>query len=508
MRPGPTRASARASGFWTRLQGWLLLSHLAPVLVVTFAVVLLLVGLVRITKLLETLAEDELEALQDEGELHRAAWTLDVSMRHGEDDCATGEAPQAARSRVAQSAERLAGSLAENNAVAEQMLELARDYLVLANSMLSAPGCAGLSDPVLLRRRTELDEQLTNVWVSRLQELHDEVSRQDKHAREFGMRAALVGIFVASLSLALAAFVAVRSARVITSALGSLAEIARRVGRGDFRTQASLGKVPTELAELGDELERMRVQLEQLETLKQEILASISHELRTPLSKIRESLALLQDGVVGAVDPRQEQVVRIARRACESEIRMVTTLLDLSRLRAGSPVRLRDDVALDRLIENAMEDEQVQSDERGVKLQFEAEGDGPIGRFDPVLVERAIANLIRNATAVSKRGDVVLIRRSVSQGRPGASKWACVSVHDRGPGVLPEIRDSMFNAFVTRPVPNSAKGIGVGIGLSLAREVTLAHGGDLECDESVEGSIGATFRLWFPLQPRADSDEP
>jgi two-component system, NtrC family, sensor histidine kinase GlrK len=509
-QPRTRREDNSTSASRPRLFIWLLISHSVPVLVITCAVSLMLVGMLRVTAVLQTLAEQELEALNEEGLLHRAAWTLDVSMRHGEDDCRAGKPAAPIRSRIAEAEDRLRTHLAELDDVTPAMRDLANGYLDLADRIQDREGCEGVIEATLMRRRTDLDESLTNVWVSRLAELHQQVAVKDLHARRLGTHTAIAGIVIAILSGILAAFLAARSAQTITRALASLTELTRRVGRGDLSTPVEIGEGPSEIVDLANEFVRMREQLQEVEALKQGILASISHELRTPLSKIRESLALLDDGVVGDVDPRQKQVVEIARRACESEIRMVTTLLDLTRLRAGSPIRMRNGVNLDGVIENAIEDERAQGDERGVQVQFEPIGSVPLASLDPVLVERAVANLVRNSVAVSKRGQQVLIQRIVTHERPGwtpsdstppgETTWACITVRDEGPGVPVEIRDMVFEAFVTRAVPSSSKGLGFGLGLALAREIARAHGGELELADDVE--VGATFRLWLLLHPR------
>jgi len=233
--------------------------------------------------------------------------------------------------------------------------------------------------------------------------------------------------------------------------------------------------------------------------LKQGFLASVSHELRTPLSKIREALSLMQDGVVGSMEARQLRVLDIARQACEREIRMVSTLLDLSRLRSGSPVRLRDGTSVDAVMESAIEDERFEADQKGVALVLERDGEAPTARLDPILLERAFANLIRNAVAVSQGGQQVTVRRTVVTDEGG--RYVHVTVADQGPGVPEAIRKIMFEPFVTQAVPQSGKSLGIGLGLALAREIARAHGGDLGLDTRVER--GAGFIMTLPLQPPA-----
>lgn len=487
-----------------RLFTRLLLSHSAPLLVIASALALTLIALVRMTAALSALGEDELGSLRREGDLHRSAWVLDVSMRHGHDDCAAGR-QFPVRSRVEGATRDLRLALANSAAATPVLKEMVERYLALADDMLANPEiCRALTDRALQERREILDEELTNSWVARLDELHAEVTRKEGEARQLGRTAAVTGMVLAAASLLLAALVAARMARAVNRPLTSLAGIARRVGQGDFRTAVAV-EGPVEIMELADELERMGLQLEQLETLKQGILASISHELRTPLAKIREALALLADGVVGELAPRQTQVVRIARDACEREIRLVTTLLDLSRLRAGSPIRALERSSVDRVLERALEDERAEAESRGVVMRVELREEAPMAKFDPVLVERSIANLVRNAIAVSNRGQEVIVRREVLERGPhgsgprSATPWLRVTVEDRGPGVPEEIRQTVFDAFVTKAVPQSSKGLGFGLGLALAREVARAHGGELELDETCD--VGARFHLWLPLSP-------
>jgi two-component system, NtrC family, sensor histidine kinase GlrK len=472
----------------------LLISHSVPVVVVTLALALTLTALVRISMVLTTLNDSELVVLRDESTLHRSAWALDVAARHGRNACAAGESSAVVAERIREKTNAL--RVLTETAPPSPMLDLARGYLSVASDVLQGDACKQLLGAAIETRRELLDEDLTNSWVDRLGELHTAVTTKEEQARRIAVSASWTGIPLAAASFLLAMLVARGVARIVSEPLASLATLAKRIGQGDFRVPVTV-EGPAEILELAKDLEHMRRDLQQLETLKQGFLASVSHELRTPLSKIREALALLEDGAVGTFNPREKRVIQIARSACEREIRLVTTLLNVSRLRAGSPIHFRDGVSIEKVIEDALRDEQSEALGRGVHLEKTDSGGSPRCRMDPDLMERAIANLIRNAVSVSPAGETVRVVCTIETGvtdRPG--RWVRVAVEDHGPGVPEAVRGKIFSAFVTCPVPGSGKHQGVGLGLALAQEVALAHGGTLELART--GDQGTTFELWLP----------
>lgn len=467
----------------------LTLSHFAPLLLLASALALLLAALLKVTSVLGTLKATELATLRDEGELHRAMWELDVAMRHAHEDCRTGEARPEAVADVRQRAATVSRQLERAPATAP-MRRFALEYLAVSQEIREGRACDVLTASSNELRRGKLDENLTNLWVSRLEQLHEAVSAREEQGRATGVAASRAGIALTFASVLLAVLLVRRLAASFRRPLVRLAETARRVGDGDLSTPVG-AEGPREIRQLCDDLERMRQQLMQLESAKQNFLASVSHELRTPLSMIREALVLLDDGVVGTLEPKQARVLEIARQACEREIRMVSTLLDLSRFRAGSPLRLREGTSIDAVLDAAVRDERAQADSRGVKIVVLREGEATKGWADPVLLERAFANLVRNAVSVSRRGDQVTVRRTSDESH------AWITVTDTGPGVPEAIRKTVFDAFVTHPVPQSGKSLGIGLGLTLAREIVRAHGGELELDTSQ--ATGATFRVRLPL---------
>ncbi|MET0343314.1 MAG: HAMP domain-containing sensor histidine kinase, partial [Polyangiales bacterium] len=481
-----------------RLFTRLLLSHSIPALILTIALAVSTVSLMRIGVALTTLSETELATLHDEGEVHQASWGLDVAMRHGLAGCARGEPHDRIRELVSSSAKRLQQVVKRTGRVTEPIRGVVESYLGTAREVLSGDPCEALIGAATQQKRAELDERLTNLWVDRLNELHTLVSSKEESARRMAVTAASLAIPLAILSFLFAMWSARQMASRLEEPLVALAGAAQRVGRGDFETPVAVDG-PPEIRALAVDLDRMRKELQQIESFKQGFLASVSHELRTPLSKIREGLALLQDGALGPLDERKLRVVQIARAACEREIRMVTTLLDLSRLRAGSPLLLSEEIAVDVVIDSAVESERAEATQRGVDLQVASDGPSVALALDATLLERAIANIVRNAIAVSARGQQIVVRRSVdlvgSDRCPGGS--VRIRISDEGPGVPEAIRDKVFDAFVTRSVPGSGKALGIGIGLALAREVARAHGGDIELHD--REPRGSEFILYLPL---------
>jgi two-component system, NtrC family, sensor histidine kinase GlrK len=485
-----------------RLVMRLVLSHTLPVSVIACALAVVLASLAQITSSLEEVRNAELGALESEEALHRAGWAVELAMRHGVEQCEKGQTSEAVaviQQRVAELEKRLRSSDQSAN---ETIVEPVRGYLTLASRVIRDDACQQLVLPATQREREKLDEQLTDAWISRLFDLHSAMLRKDEEVRRASVSALSGGVILAFIAFLAAAVLAQRIARTVTAPLASLSSSARRVGQGDFTAEV-FAEGPREVRELAAEMDAMRRRLSELETLKQSFLASVSHEMRTPLTKIREALGLLADGVGGILSERHLRIVQIAQIACEREIRTVSTLLDLSRLRAGLPIQRSPRASLDEVCWTALRDEEMDARELGVTIDVDIAGAIPPAHLDTVLLERAIANVLRNAVSVSKKGQRVVVRRDVLFEGPDGSdgSWARIVITDEGPGIPPTIRDMLFNAFVTQGTEASPKRVGIGLGLTLAREIARAHGGDIITNEEI--TQGAEFQIWIPLDSPA-----
>lgn len=488
---------------WT-LGTALALSHgtLAFALLVT--VVLGAISLRRIDHYLRELRDDELGAIDEQQTLHRAMWAVEVAMRHAEDACARGATEESVRPQLVSALQTLREKDQHVGPhVGTEMRRMGLRYESLAQAALAHRACDVLREAPSRAARQALDEQLTDLWIAQSFALHREIADREYRARSTGKRSLAIGVGLAAAVTILVAYLARWLSRSISRPLARIAKDATRLGRGDFAPIAPV-EGPAEVAELADDLERMRHALAALDSLKEGFVASVSHELRTPLAKIREALSLLEDGTAGALEDRQRTLVGIARRACESQIQLVTNLLDLSRLRSGSVVRMLAEGSLADVIAEAIAAEREDAIARDIAITMSAPATPLVRTMDATLIERAVANLLRNAVQVSPPRSSVRVTVTTEAAPPSALKlptgagvrWARIAIADEGPGVSEDVREKLFEPFVTK---STGGRVGVGLGLALTREVARAHGGDARLVDTPRGETGARFELWLPL---------
>lgn len=471
-------------------------SHAALAVLLSIALAVAVFTFFDFVRQVRAVREADLATIDEEEAVYRAAWAIEVAARHGASACDAAEGEGAVGARLAGVESQLSESLRLYGHIASpRLVATARKYEALARDLRRPGTCAALRNPTGLAARLALDEELTDAWIARAYELHRRLATHEDTLVRSGRRTTIRVVGVGLAALVLGWILASRVARGVADPLAELAAASARVGRGDIAPFPAV-EGPAEVVELSAALEQMRVRLGAVDELEQRFLASVSHELRTPLTRLREALALLADGTVGPLAERQQGVLAIARRACEAEIRLVTTLLDLSRLRA-SRILQRAPAAIDDAVQQAAAEETPQAHERGVELVVELDGPVPTAAIDGTLLERAIANLIRNAVSVSAEGDRVTVSRALREddGHP----WVDVVVRDAGPGLPEDV--PLFRPFEPRAVEGLPGRSGLGLGLALAHEVAVAHGGRVELRDRRPGHT--TFALTLPLEEMA-----
>jgi len=242
--------------------------------------------------------------------------------------------------------------------------------------------------------------------------------------------------------------------------------------------------------ELEDKVDQATRRLREIDRAKSEFLSVVSHELRTPLTALQGFSELLLERVVPP--DRARRYLGHVRTETQRLGRIVTDLLDLSRIEAGRPLELRPErVDLGELIERNVDLFASQHPRHCIEGQV-ADGLGAVSA-DRDAVDRMLKNLMSNAVKYSPRGGRVRVAAAVSGDRPGTVE---LTVEDDGVGIPAEDLPRIFERYVRIAHPETKAASGLGLGLHVVRSLAEAQGGTVEV-ESLPGK-GSRFRLLLP----------
>lgn len=279
--------------------------------------------------------------------------------------------------------------------------------------------------------------------------------------------------------------VALAVVRRLTQGHSRIAEVARRVAAGDLAARIELRRGDREVVQLAADIDAMIARLGVLIGLQQRFVANAAHELRSPLTTLYGELSHALRRSRSA-----EEYERAIREALEATTRLRRLAEDLlSVARSGAPDDLPlEEVDLAELGREAAALVAHAAEERGVTVAWDGAAPRVLGR--PHDLVRLIRNLLENAIRHSPRGGrVALTAREVGE-------RVELAVRDEGPGVPETAREQIFEAFYRGPDERAAGGGGAGLGLTIARELARAHGGELALRRT-EGP-GACFVLTLP----------
>jgi len=258
-----------------------------------------------------------------------------------------------------------------------------------------------------------------------------------------------------------------RFGRRLVGPIGSLVEAAGRIEAGDFSVRVpQLIRGPRDLRALTAAFNTMAARLEAEEATRRRLLADLGHELRTPIAVIEGHLEAIIDGVYPA-DAAHLDPILDETRVLE---RLVDDLRTVSLAEAGSLPLHREPVDLGHLVADSVAaiapkrvaDRHVAADvEPGL----------PELDLDPVRIRQVLGNLLDNALRYTPTGGTV--RVTARRANDGVE----LAVADAGPGLAPEVRETLFDRFV-----KSTDSPGSGLGLAIARAIAEAHGGSIRAE--------------------------
>ncbi len=243
---------------------------------------------------------------------------------------------------------------------------------------------------------------------------------------------------------------------------------------------------------------RTREALKLADRQKDDFLATLAHELRNPLAPLRTGLHLLQN-MQGGLPAHAEQVLGIMQRQLDHMVHLVDDLLDIARIRQGKILLRQDPISLQSVLEQALEGVQALIDAQGQELIWEGVDPSLRVRGDPTRLVQVVGNLLHNAAKYTPRGGRVTLRG----GEATDSGMLMIEVADTGIGIPPDMLELVFERFAqVKQHQDQAQG-GLGIGLSVVKDLVEMHGGRVAAASAGSGT-GSLFRIWLP---RADTQE-
>jgi two-component system, OmpR family, sensor histidine kinase KdpD len=221
------------------------------------------------------------------------------------------------------------------------------------------------------------------------------------------------------------------------------------------------------------------------EEMRSSLLSTVSHDLRTPLASITGAATSLRDDPALSAATKAELVEAIVDQAERLE-RLVSNLLDMTRLESGGLALKKDWVPLDEVIGSALT--RLEGRLEGRKITVDLPADVPLVRVDPLLFEQVFVNVLENAIKYTPQGSGIDL---VARREAGDS--VSVAINDRGPGLAPGTTEKVFDKFYRGP---HATGSGAGLGLPICKGIVEAHGGRIGAENRPEG--GARFFFSIP----------
>ncbi|PYM87532.1 MAG: hypothetical protein DME13_05810 [Candidatus Rokuibacteriota bacterium] len=298
-----------------------------------------------------------------------------------------------------------------------------------------------------------------------------------------------------AMLLAVASLLAYVLSNRITAPIVALAESLKR--SSDLTPTPASASAVEEIEELRRALEeatRHRIAgeaLREADRRKDEFLAMVSHELRNPLNAMLGWLRLLRGGTLDA--PATRRGLDVIERSVHQQGRLISDLLDVSRIVAGKLTLKMEPVDLPALVGGVVESSRPTFDAKSVTLTSSVAADAGTVRGDSERLRQVVENLLSNALKFTPEGGIVSI--VLARAEPDIAR---LSVTDTGAGIAPDFLPHVFERFRQAEGASARSQPGLGLGLAIVRFVVEALGGSVRVQSAGLGK-GATFTVDLPV---------
>jgi len=344
------------------------------------------------------------------------------------------------------------------------------------------------------QEKNEISEEITTKINELIRFREEMIARKTVAARDRTVSAASTMGWLSLGGIMAAILFAYVHARRMSRPLKQLVQGLLKVGRGEFHGALDV-RAPKEVGELVQTFNWMATRLEELDRMKADFIAHISHELRTPLTGIQEGTALLLEQIPGPLTTTQQQILGVVRNHSTRLARHITSILDLSKMEADmlEYVCVPSNPAV--LLERGVEAVQLMAQKKRLHIEVLCTSPLPDLCLDEGRMQQVLDNLLSNAVKFTPEGGTIRMAAGL-QGED--QRWVEIRVCDTGQGIPAEDVTRVFDKFYQSSYHRQERQQGTGLGLTIARHIVEAHGGQIWAESRV--GEGATFVVRLPVR--------
>ncbi len=248
-------------------------------------------------------------------------------------------------------------------------------------------------------------------------------------------------------------------------------------------------RAETALQKSSEELREARDAAVSAAKLKSQFLANMSHEIRTPMNGV---LGMTEIMLNSELTPRQREFAETIQSSANALLAIIDDILDFSKIEAGMLRFENSPFNLHRTLENVIDLFAQPARRKDLELALLIEEQVPVSvRGDPFRLRQVLTNLLSNAIKFTKKGEVVLRCRRLSE--VGDTISVRFEVSDTGIGIAPENQKLLFTPFVQADGSTTRRFGGTGLGLAICRDLVVGMGGEVGLESTL--GVGSTF--WF-----------
>lgn len=342
-----------------------------------------------------------------------------------------------------------------------------------------------------------LKEEVINDWVDKISKARtaneQQIERRMKSLNENGRTAVQWGIVGLSASLAVGLFGLIAIGYSLNRPLRELRRGIKSLSRSGLTDPIRIYS-HDEFGELAGAFNDMAARLTEEERMRSDFISMLSHEIRTPLTSIRESVSLIVEEVMGDINDKQRRFLEIASKEIERITTLLNHLMQVSRLEAGAVEIHPRAMDPSEFVYGAIARVLPVAEAKEIAIKADISSGDMECSGDPDNLQQVLLNLLGNAIKFSPPGGEIKV--TVRLDNSGDETVFLFGVCDSGPGIPEAEQTLVFHKYYR------ASGVrdevdGVGLGLSISKNIVEAHGGEIRLHS--EPGKGSTFSFTLPV---------